>query len=326
MRTVGPEDLEALDRALEPSAELVERQVGRALDRPHRQPQRRRRGPVWGLAAAALAVLGLGGLWALRGPPEQVAVPLAPTGAWRDVRPGLAVSGEGQGHLAARRIAWDRGRLVVSLEPGSGPLEVVTDLARVEVTGTVFSVDRGPFGTLVEVSRGSVSVTCTTGRQSPVQAGQAAACTADAPSALALASALDASSHPPQAVLAAVAAGLADPQRPAPVEQSLRGLEVATWLRAQDLGQAARAAELLDPSLPAARQALQKLASASEDCEPVRVALRLLAPDDPAAALRLARCTEDPAEAAQILLQAREKADPETQQALDRWLQALQEP
>jgi hypothetical protein len=319
VREVGPEELQALDRALEPSRELVERQVQRAFDRPAaRAPSRR-----WALAVVAL--LGLGAAWLLSRPRPEQPVSVLPTAAWRDLRPGLAVTGEGQGSLLAHRLEWAAGRLVISLEPGSGPLEVVTDLARVEVKGTVFSVDRGPFGTLVEVSRGQVEVTCTSGRQSSVEAGQAAACTEDAPSALALASALDAGGHAPQAVLAAVEAGLSDPQ-PAPVEQSLRALEVSAHLRAGALAEAGEAAAHLDPEIPASRQTLQRLAAASEDCEPVRGALRALAPVDPAAALRLARCTADPVEAAQILLRARQRASPEAQQVLDRWLEALREP
>ncbi len=61
-------------------------------------------------------------------------------------------------------IDWESGTLTAHVVPNSGTkLAVVTDEARVEVVGTVFSVTRDRLGVSTRVERGEVAVTCADG-------------------------------------------------------------------------------------------------------------------------------------------------------------------
>lgn len=330
MNPIGPEDLEDLDRALDPSEAEIEAHVAAVLFRQQlraRDPRHVRRF-VGGVAAAA-AVLAAAGWWWTEHRADPT-VSIAATPEWQELRPGIAVSGDGEGSITGRRIVWTGGRLVASVEPNSydpsAPLEVITDLAQIRVTGTVFAVDRDLYGTRVEVSRGSVEMTCTTGRRIGVGAGEAAVCVPDGASALAMATELAANGSEPVLILAATDAGLAAPGTVGPVDQALRGLAVRTHLRAGARQRAAEMANGLDPAFPATRSVLTELARSAEGCDAVALeAVRTLASSEPAMAIRLAGCV-DPAEARRVLALARASASPADQGVLDQWIAAIGPP
>lgn len=75
---------------------------------------------------------------------------------------------DGQGEIAGTardaEIHWRSGTLNAHVVPNSHTkLAVITEEARVEVVGTVFSVTRDRLGVTTAVSKGKVSVTCTDG-------------------------------------------------------------------------------------------------------------------------------------------------------------------
>ncbi len=95
--------------------------------------------------------------------------------------PGVQLTVHGTGELSgtdqAPLLAWDAGRVDISVDPGAGlDVSVQTEEARVQVVGTVFSVDRGPLGTTVGVTRGQVAVTCTDASEERVTSDQSVTC------------------------------------------------------------------------------------------------------------------------------------------------------
>lgn len=130
---------------------------------------------VWaglGLGAAVAAVASL----VLLTPEGSHTVVLASEStASHDWSPQVDLSFEGQGEIAGTgknaEIHWRSGTVTAEVEPNSGThLTVITDEARVEVVGTVFSVTRDRLGVTTEVQKGKVAVLCTDGWEGLVTA------------------------------------------------------------------------------------------------------------------------------------------------------------
>jgi ferric-dicitrate binding protein FerR (iron transport regulator) len=159
---------------------------------------------VGALAALALALRPAAAPTALPAGPSTVAVS-------DDVRLDVDGLGEVSGPGRAPRVAWQRGLLRASVTPHQGiDLRVQTPEAEVRVVGTVFSVDRGPLGTRVEVERGRVEVRCVGGDARFVEPGEIVDCApTTAAGNLGRARALQHAGAPLDEVLAATAAGQA---------------------------------------------------------------------------------------------------------------------
>ena len=149
-----------------------------AVDRvweTYQASRRTRRSGVWftlgvsGLAlagAAALAVL-VTPLILSDAPARTLAIDATspPSQRWSE-QVELDTNGRGVASGTDRNveIAWESGTITAHVVPKSGTqLAVVTDEARVEVVGTVFSVTRDRLGVSTEVERGEVAVTCADG-------------------------------------------------------------------------------------------------------------------------------------------------------------------
>ena len=316
---LGPEDLVALAEANAPTQAEVEAWVA-AATRRRRAPHRRRRWATLPIAAAIAA--GLVGVLTQLGPPGPV--PLAPQAGWRTLQPGIDVVVEGQGvHLGPGEVQWSTGTLQVSVEPAAGHhLQIETPEARVQVVGTVFRVDRGPFGTEVQVDDGTVEVTCTLGPHHRIEAGERAVCAIDAPSALSFA--LAAGTTDPAGVLAAVASGLAHPQASERVQGELHALRSDALLQLGRTDEALQGAAHLDPDHPTQLAALRRVVRAGGGCAGAAGrALDRLATVDPAAAIQWAQCADDPRRAIEILDRVRPRASEAEGRILDAWRRAL---
>lgn len=93
----------------------------------------------------------------------------------------VALNFDGEGHLGGTEqapvIAWEQGTISVSVTPHQGvDLRVTTPEATVEVVGTVFAVGRAHHATRIDVSHGTVRVTCADGAPIAVTAGQHRTC------------------------------------------------------------------------------------------------------------------------------------------------------
>lgn len=118
-----------------------------------------------GLAVAAAALLVV--VPGRESPRREVlaAVEAPVSRAWSD-QVQLTVAGHGEivGIEKDAEILWRSGTVTASVRPKSGNrLAVVTEEARVEVVGTVFSVSRDAMGVRTSVERGRVRVTCKDG-------------------------------------------------------------------------------------------------------------------------------------------------------------------
>lgn len=148
---------------------------------------------------------------------------------------GVQLSGDGAGHLthvdADTDLVWTAGRVTFDVPPGQGlSVAVRTPDARVEVVGTVFSVERGPDGTRASVERGKVRVTCVGQEPALVTAGQDLTCERRRASALlAMARRMEAAGDPSEAVLVTLDTALLDDSAPAPIRQELL-YQSAVWL------------------------------------------------------------------------------------------------
>jgi hypothetical protein len=185
----------------------------RAQLRAQRAPARRWTGllvPTMAVAAAAVVSVTL-----VEWSPQPV------TASFTDARnqavqaaPGVQLTVNGTGELSGTEqapvLAWNAGTVAVSVEPGAGlDVRVQTDEALVRVVGTVFSVDRGPLGTTVDVTRGQVAVTCTKAPEQQVTADQSVTCwPTTAPGLLGRAQALRDQGSASSGILATVERGL----------------------------------------------------------------------------------------------------------------------
>lgn len=112
---------------------------------------------------AAVAAVAAASLWTLRAePPRTLALDAAGELTWSP-EVGLSFDGQGTATGTGRdvEVTWSAGTLRSEVAPGTGTrLVVLTEEARVEVVGTVFTVTRDRLGTTTTVERGEVRVTC----------------------------------------------------------------------------------------------------------------------------------------------------------------------
>lgn len=157
---------EHLKKLEEPDPDAVER-VWKRFEHSRRAPQRRSSG--WVLAPTLVAVAAAAVFWV--GQPQRDRTVLlradttAEQHAWSEqIQLDFAGTGEIKGSDRDAEIHWRSGTLTAEVTPNSATsLVVVTDEARVEVVGTVFSVTRDRLGVQTSVSKGKVAVTCKDG-------------------------------------------------------------------------------------------------------------------------------------------------------------------
>ncbi len=215
------DDLTALARADEPSPEdlrRLEERVRRDLSAP---PSRSRRWWALGVAVAAAATLVV--VAGLPSAPAELGVGRSELA--RGVVVAAAGAGSWSGQGDATEVLWTDGRIAVEVDPAvHAQVSVRTDEALVKVRGTVFDVERGPFGTRVGVSRGRVEVTCAAGASAPVliDAGGERWCLRDAAAGLGRVLRLEAEAAPPERRLEAIELALGHPAGSDDVRATLR--------------------------------------------------------------------------------------------------------
>ncbi|MEO0601328.1 MAG: FecR domain-containing protein [Myxococcota bacterium] len=141
------------------------------------------------LLLGALTLSAAAGLWAMLATPPTGVAPEAldvvlddAAGHARTLTRAVEVEARGEGRVggtvAEPHVDWERGELLVRVDPEAGiHLVVDTPESRVTVLGTVFSVVRTPLGTEVTVERGEVAVACRdTGTEARLGPGEVAAC------------------------------------------------------------------------------------------------------------------------------------------------------
>lgn len=204
----------------------------------------------WGagaLAAAAAALLVVRGV----GPaePQPLAMQLEGPAAQATLTEHVRVSYAGEARVSgtdrAPLIELGSGRVEVDVDHGQGiDLRVRTPEAEVRVLGTVFSVERGPLGSEVRVSRGRVGVVCADGSQLELEVGQTHTCLpTDASGLLGRARALQSAGAPAEQVLAAVDAGLGQVGDDAAARGELLYVRLEALSAAQQFGPALEAAQ-----------------------------------------------------------------------------------
>lgn len=155
----------------EPDPAALDR-VWQRFVRTRAEPRRKSSG--WLLAPVGLAIAAAAVVWMRTPAPDRTVVLDAETEAaqhaWSEqIQLDYAGVGEIEGSDRDARIHWRSGTLTASVVPNSGTaLTVVTDEARVQVVGTVFSVTRDRLGVTTSVERGKVAVTCTDGYEGHV--------------------------------------------------------------------------------------------------------------------------------------------------------------
>ena len=168
---------------LRDAIEHMEEPDPRAVDRIWRRfedSRARRRWPAWtlagagglGLAGAAVAAAVVALSWPSAERTLQLESLATRTHTWSE-QVSLDVTGRGtvRGTDQDVQIRWLSGHLRIEVEPNTGTrLQVHTDEARVQVIGTVLSVDRGALGVAVGVEKGRVRVTCRDGWSGDVTA------------------------------------------------------------------------------------------------------------------------------------------------------------
>lgn len=168
----------------------------------------------------------------LRWPVALVAVAAAVVIAALSARPtqppgdvALAFDGLGTvgGTPQAPEIRWESGALGVEVEPNRGvQLAVVTDEATIRVIGTAFTVERAAFATVVDVSHGTVEVTCVGAAPIRVPGPGRRTCLPNDPaSLLRRATALRRDRAPVEVRLATIDAGLSATGRAGPIAAEL---------------------------------------------------------------------------------------------------------
>lgn len=157
---------EQLRHLPDPDPDAMER-VWKRYRNTRRQTVSRPR--VGWLLTAGVVAAALAGVYLRSGETTRRAVLAsqeAPTTeAWSD-QVQLLVDGRGEivGKPKDAEIHWRAGTVTASVEPHAGNrLSVITEEARVDVLGTVFSVSRDAMGVRTSVERGRVKVTCTDG-------------------------------------------------------------------------------------------------------------------------------------------------------------------
>ena len=179
-------ELKDLSVALRPTAHEADRilsQVRRKARHPHLGGWWRWLGGWWRWAAAVGLLLALGSVarfaFSERDPHVLTSHPVT-------VRPGIQLHPQGQGIAEVKgdqtKVDWEEGTVQVDVAPREGHhLTVNTPEAQIDVVGTSFAVERGPFGTAVLVHRGEVVIQCQpVGQPQSVVAGGAVHCVRNA--------------------------------------------------------------------------------------------------------------------------------------------------
>ena len=326
------EDLQALADADAPSGseELdLERRVLQTLATPPPEPFQWR----WALAiGAGVAAAAIVGFLAVQRPSVQAHT--LSTGTVQLADQVLATV-DGQGTALSEGIhadvQWTEGTLTVDVEPGveGRRVTVETPEVRVVVTGTVFTVDRHPFGTTVRVDRGNVEATCTGvpwGAES-VAAGTEVVCLRHAGMGLGQVILLERQGASAERRLAAIDRALRYPD----IQESrevLVGKRVDALVELRQPEQAIAAALTLPE--PPRRAALLRGASdalAAGGCGAARGWLEALVDDgDPTGTLHQVQClaADDPAGARRLLERlAPQELTPSQARAVEQWRATL---
>lgn len=261
-----------------------------------RRPPWRRPAALAALAAAAAVLLAV-----LLRPGEPVDAPVAAALQSTDSR-GHLVLGEGlelefdgdgelSGSLRQPHIAWNQGRLRVSVAPEAiETLSVVTRDGEVRVEGTVFEVSRDLLGTEVVLERGAVSVACQDGAEVRLAGEGRTTCLPTTPGGLlARARGLHDRDGATDAALDAVHRGLALVGLDAPAGAELKVLELRLRLERGEVDEAREAARQYLASEASLRRSYvertaRELAVADGDCD--LLALMEAAPGAGEAAVR----------------------------------------
>lgn len=235
----------------------------------------------WGLAGGGLALAAalLIGVRLLSAPsePQPLAMQLDGPAAKATLSEHVRVdySGEAQvsGTTQAPIIQLSSGRVEVDVDHGKGiDLRVRTAEAEVKVLGTIFSVERGPLGSTVDVKRGKVGVSCADGSKQVLEVGQSHTCAPTDPAGLlGRARALQAQGASGDAVLAATDAGLAQANGDPGTRGELLYVRLEALTAAQNFPLALEAAKAyLDSGETARRadtlEAAARLALLQESC------------------------------------------------------------
>ena len=244
-----PPALERYAEATEPTADAVDRAVGRVLAQvdppmlrslPPPQEPRPRAWTAW-VGALVLGAVALGIVLSIeRGAPDRSLGSLA---EWSEAEIGPGVSarfmGEGQvrGEVSPA-ITWRTGTLELAVDPQAGQsVRVQTLEAEVRVVGTLFTVERSALGTRVSVSHGVVEVTCSGGGPGRVTSGGTRTCLPiTGAGMLGRARVLEERGAASGEVLAAVEAGLALAE--GPVAGELRAFRIQHLIRTGAHGRA----------------------------------------------------------------------------------------
>lgn len=264
LRLTGPE----ITPLLRELATVDERAVNRL--RARLRP-RRRRSPSWIWVAAPLLVAA-SVLATVRSAPvgvldEQLA---ATERTERALTPAVALafrgSGTATGSFNAPRLHWDVGTLDVEVNPSAGvDLVVNTSEGTVRVVGTGFTVNRNALGTGVDVLHGAVAVVCGDGWSGTLHATESHVCLPLTASGWLLrVGALRDAGAGVDAILDAVARGLAVAPRADPVAAELLHAQVEVLLSAGRTSEALEAARVYPADGPRAADLARLLGSGRE--------------------------------------------------------------
>lgn len=274
-------DLQRLAEADEPAPRDLARARARLRSalRPEPAPAAARWRP-WAVGAGVIAASLLAvGVATTRG--DDAPRPL--TGAMA-LSPHVQVVAQGRGEartdLQHTEVHWWEGLLKVRVTPDVGErVEVTTPEAQVRVRGTVFTVDHGPFGTIVGVEHGEVEVGCARApAPGRVRAGEEGWCFRDAGVGLGRVLWLEGQDAPADTRLTAIRRAVAHPQGLAATRSLLQRREVRALVELGRTSEAvSRAEQLPDPDRHAVLSESAEHAMATEGCAAAEPFLSALA-------------------------------------------------
>ncbi|MEN0061915.1 MAG: FecR family protein [Myxococcota bacterium] len=327
------EDLQRLATANQPTPDEVDAARAR-LRRGLRRPKRGRTDLAVGVAVA-LAATALITVAVSRSGPSTHTVSFGEEGPVA-LTPNVNAVAEGEGEAVVRgevtEVTWSSGRIRVDVEPDTGQtVRVTTPEAEVTVLGTIFDVERGPFGTRTSVERGRVSVTCVDQSDPMVlSAGTDGWCYPDAGAAFGRVLWMERQDYAVAERLAVIEQALAHPQGLDATRTLLRQRQVAAYVELNRTSDAVAAVKQLPPRTRAAELAGRaESAMASGGCTTAEPWLDALAEDgDVTGALLLVQCLAEEAPDAALreleALEARELTAEEAA-AVRAWRRALGE-
>lgn len=185
----------------------------------------------------------------------------------RALTPAVALafrgSGSATGPFASPRLHWDVGTLDVEVDPAAGiDLVVDTSEGTIRVVGTGFTVNRDALGTTVDVLHGAVAVSCGDGWTGTLHTAESHVCLPlTAPGWLMRVQTLRDGGARPDAVLDAVARGLALAPSSDPVAAELIEVRVELLLATGKTAEARQAARAYPADGPRAADLARLLIS-----------------------------------------------------------------